>query len=318
MANKLYNENSVSAIADAIRAVNGSSDTYKIGEMAAAISGISTGLDWSELNYDTSGPEHGTPKELIDAFNYAKSLINTYEVTSTYVSDDKLFFWPNIDISGRYNYQNMFDKSNLFHCPSLTLGTNDTTAGNITTNYMFRQTWIEEIEMATIENNTYKIYLTNTFYDCKHLKKVKFNCLTECSDGVFNGCISLTDINFKTGALAGSYRYLYRGCTSLITLPNLVTSSTATLATEMCKGCTLLENVPIYDFSTITNMQNAFQNCPALSDQSLDNILVMSINAAAFTGTKSLAYWGISNTYDSRIVDLPHYNDFIAAGWTIR
>lgn len=43
MANKLYNETSVENIADAIRAKNGLSDTYTIGEMAQAILDIPSG-----------------------------------------------------------------------------------------------------------------------------------------------------------------------------------------------------------------------------------------------------------------------------------
>lgn len=40
MANKLYEEASVQAIANAIRSKNGTTTTYKIGEMAAAIDGL--------------------------------------------------------------------------------------------------------------------------------------------------------------------------------------------------------------------------------------------------------------------------------------
>ena len=40
---KLYEEAAVQAIADAIREKNGSSDTYKPGEMASAILAIPTG-----------------------------------------------------------------------------------------------------------------------------------------------------------------------------------------------------------------------------------------------------------------------------------
>lgn len=41
MANKLYNDTSIKAIADAIRAKNGKTDTYTVGEMAEAISSLS-------------------------------------------------------------------------------------------------------------------------------------------------------------------------------------------------------------------------------------------------------------------------------------
>lgn len=43
MANKLYNDTSVKAIADAIRAKNGTTNTYNISEMATAITNIPTG-----------------------------------------------------------------------------------------------------------------------------------------------------------------------------------------------------------------------------------------------------------------------------------
>lgn len=317
MANKLYNETSVQAIADAIRSVNGSSDTYKIGDMAAAVAGISTGLDWSQIGYDTSGPNKGTPDEVVNAFNYAKSIINTYEVTSTYVSDKDLFFWPSIDLQSRYNCANMFDKSNLLHCPKLTLGSLDSGAGNITTNYMFRQTWIEEIELSSVGNNSLTIYLNNTFYDCTRLKSAKFNAPVSFGEGTFNGCTVLTDLTFTGTPTCTQTRYIFRSCPALVTAPEIDTSEAA-LFTEMFKGCTVLANVPVYDFSAATNLQNVFQNCPALTDQSLDNILQSCISATAYGGTKSLATLGIPNTYDSRITALAHYQDFLDAGWIIR
>ena len=43
MPNKLYEESSVQAIADAIRGKNGAATKYKIGEMAAAIEGLEAG-----------------------------------------------------------------------------------------------------------------------------------------------------------------------------------------------------------------------------------------------------------------------------------
>lgn len=46
MAKKLYPEEAVQAIADAIRSKNGSSDLYKIGEMAEAIEDIPSGGDF--------------------------------------------------------------------------------------------------------------------------------------------------------------------------------------------------------------------------------------------------------------------------------
>lgn len=54
MSKKLYEENSIKAIADAIRGKNGSTDTYKLSAMAAAITAIETGGgDQPQLNTPT-------------------------------------------------------------------------------------------------------------------------------------------------------------------------------------------------------------------------------------------------------------------------
>lgn len=59
MANKLYSEESISAIARAIRAKNGSSDTYTVAEMAQAIEDIPSGgtvVEKKDVNfYDLDG-----------------------------------------------------------------------------------------------------------------------------------------------------------------------------------------------------------------------------------------------------------------------
>ena len=104
MANKLYSEESVQNIATAIRSVSGSTNTYNIGEMAAAIANISTGLDWSEIGYNTSGADKGLPIEIKNAFNYAKYIFDNWEelraqYVPKYTSNKKMFIFPNVDIS---------------------------------------------------------------------------------------------------------------------------------------------------------------------------------------------------------------------------
>jgi hypothetical protein len=80
-----------------------------------------------------------------------------------------------------------------------------------------------------------------------------------------------------------------------------------------------LENVPLLNTSKVTNMVNMFSNDTALTDQSLDNILQMCIDATSYTGTKTLSTLGfISGNYPAtRIQALSNYQDFIDAGWTI-
>lgn len=112
--------------------------------------------------------------------------------------------------------------------------------------------------------------------------------------------------------------YAFYNCENLNSLPLLDTSNVTDMK-FMCRGCLLLKDVPILDTSKVVQMQNAFQNTPKLSDNSLDNILQMCINATSYTETKTLYYIGFNLVEQkaSKIQALPHYQDFINAGWTI-
>lgn len=320
MSNKLYNEQSVQDIADAIRSVSGSTDTYTISEMSAAVAGISTGLDWAQLNYDTSGPNKGMPDEIINGYNYAADIMESYTAASLYANDKDLMFWPNIDITGRYNYETIFSKSNLIHCPPLTLGNSAHPEGAVSIKYGFRETRIEAIELSTINNNAYPVGCSNAFLDCKNLKTAKFNCEIGAIEYMFSGCTSLTNVNNFTHSITSvvTASETFKNCSSLVTAPTIANFDKITAMNGFFNGCTLLANIPIYDTSSITSWSNAFSNCSSLTDTSLDNILQMCINATSYNGTKKLSTLGVSNTYDTRIQALTHYQDFLDAGWIIR
>ena len=71
MSNKAYNESSIQAIANAIRDKNGSSDTYTVAQMAAAINNISTGVNGADFLVPTGvDPSTGLGElDLSDARN---------------------------------------------------------------------------------------------------------------------------------------------------------------------------------------------------------------------------------------------------------
>ena len=80
-----------------------------------------------------------------------------------------------------------------------------------------------------------------------------------------------------------------------------------------------MENIPLLNAASATNMDYMFVGCEKLTDTSLDNILQMCISATNYTGTKTLAQLSINDATvypASRIQALPHYQDFINAGWT--
>lgn len=113
--------------------------------------------------------------------------------------------------------------------------------------------------------------------------------------------------------------YMFSNCSNLKIAPLLDTSNVENMR-NMFSGCAYLETVPLYDTSKTTNIQNIFQGCYQLSDASLDNILLMCINiSSSYADSKTLIRLGFDSYYypASRIQALPHYQDFINAGWTI-
>ena len=108
----------------------------------------------------------------------------------------------------------------------------------------------------------------------------------------------------------------------LVIMP-LVDTSKAESKAQMFTSCERLTTVPILDMSLTVNdsrKMGMFNNCNYLTDESLDNILQMCISMPLFTtATKTLSTLGLSSSYypATRIEALPHYQDFIDAGWTI-
>lgn len=103
MSKKLYSEESIQAIADAIRGKNGSSETYKVGDMAEAIGEIETGAQPQNVEWHQC-PE--LPRRFIadvtyDPNDYTVSVIDNYApdkmVTSNFkpigkTIDNKTFY----------------------------------------------------------------------------------------------------------------------------------------------------------------------------------------------------------------------------------
>ena len=112
--------------------------------------------------------------------------------------------------------------------------------------------------------------------------------------------------------------YTFNYCTRLKEIALINTSNVTSLRGAFTL-CNQLTYIPVLNTSKLGTMKDAFNNVINLNDNALDNILQMCINATSYTGTKTLSAIGISSTtYPvSRIETLPHYQDFINAGWTI-
>lgn len=85
---------------------------------------------------------------------------------------------------------------------------------------------------------------------------------------------------------------------------------------QMFYSCSSLEAMPILDLSKAEELNEMFSNCSSLSNESLNNILYMLANATSYTGTKTLAYVGLSSSQATTCTELSNYDDFVNAGWT--
>lgn len=130
MAQKLYEETNIRSIADAIRAKNGSTDTYKTSEMAAAISAITTGggggdiiLDTKTLTNFVTAPWVSFLEENADKIKFTSPISETnYLCSNATISSLPLKF--SID---NFNFHHSFEGSKaLTTLPTVTLDSNTT------------------------------------------------------------------------------------------------------------------------------------------------------------------------------------------------
>ena len=88
MANKLYNDTSIKAIADAIRAKNGKTDTYTVGEMAGAISSLS-GKETVTWHQCPEAPRNFVNDVTYDPSDYSTSQIANYAPATPVASNTR-------------------------------------------------------------------------------------------------------------------------------------------------------------------------------------------------------------------------------------
>lgn len=128
------------------------------------------------------------------------------------------------------------------------------------------------------------------------------------------GSLALIDTSNVT-----SMNNTFRTCKNLIAVP-LINTSKVVDFTQCFAACSNLRDIPVLDTSSVTTFSfaNVFQTCPALSDESLNNIMQMCINAVNVTSSncKNLKKVGLTSEQATICQGLSNYQAFIAAGWT--
>ena len=171
------------------------------------------------------------------------------------------------------------------------------------------------IYFPSVQTNTTN--MSRMFYGCGALQEV--GPLTGCAvlSSMFYNCTALKKVGTITipSNMSAEADGMFENCSGL---KSVSISGKINFSMGMFRNCKLLEYVSVLDFSAMTNdnFSNMFEGCTSLSDTALDNILQTCISATQVTSGKTLSEIGI-NGYSSRIPNLPHYQDFINAGWTM-
>ena len=180
------------------------------------------------------------------------------------------------------------------------------------------------------------------------LKSVPRNITLSGTNGanMFHGCSNLASIPLLDTSSITDMSHMFEYCSSLTTIPLLNTSNVTNMnsmfassgivsvplldtshvenMSYMFTGCRSLTTIPVLDTSNVTTMVGMFtSNANALTDESLNNVLKMCINAVnynSYANPKKLTTTtglGLNQyTYtQARVSALSNYQDFINAGW---
>lgn len=158
---------------------------------------------------------------------------------------------------------------------------------------------------------------TSMFYNCSNLTEVGLFDISkaETTNAMFNGCSRLISVpEFDTSSVT-NMGFMFANCSQLISIP-LFNTNKVTNMSCMFMNCTNLATIPILDTSSVKNMDTMFSSCSSLSDESLENIMEMCIEATSYTGAKNLSSIGLNVVQRNKCKTLSNYQAFLDAGWS--
>lgn len=186
---------------------------------------------------------------------------------------------------------------------------------------------------------------SSNMYNCNHMFSNCFNFTTVpninyntiyIATSLFSNCVNMTHINNLNLYRASNCRYIFYGCTNLVNIQNITFNNMLNLEAgfsdcislvdapdlnlNKCRGirwlfrnCSNLVNIPLYDLSNIDTCYDFVQNCPNLSNDSLNNILQM---CTQISNIQSLYHIGLTEDQANICMNLSNYQNFINSGWT--
>lgn len=159
--------------------------------------------------------------------------------------------------------------------------------------------------------------LSKKFYNSDLLKFMPMVDTSKATNttNMFYNCINLMAIPLLNISDVKNTTSMFYRCRNLIEIPHFDVSS-ATKCTSMFSGCSNLKTVPNLNISKTTDATSIFLSCTNLSNESLNNIMEMCINATKITSNKTLKNIGLTQTQAETCQTLSNYQAFLDAGWT--
>jgi surface protein len=175
---------------------------------------------------------------------------------------------------------------------------------------------ISDLDLSNLTN------ANDSFYNMSNLQKIgkiKSSSSLKKTVRMFAACMSLKNLDL-TQLITSSVtdmNNMFQSCSKLENINfGIFDTSLVTNMYRMFYSCGKLTYIKQLNTNSVTNMSEMFVNCTSLSNESLNNILGMCIGATSYTGTKTLAYLGLTSNQATICQSLSNWDAFVASGWT--
>lgn len=319
MAKKLYTESDIQNIAAAIRARNGTSNTYKVSQMAGAIQAMTT-KPVLPAGTKFKGSWNSNLGDFLSACNLSQ-LGQMGDMSEMFAYCGLLNGVPLFDTSSATTMTAMFRDCNT----NLTTVPQFNTANVESMWDMFNGCSV--LRSVPLFNMTKVTKCERMFQGCVKLASVPqfdMRSVTDCSN-MFQDCRALTTAPAFTFGSLDKCAYMFNDCTALTSV-SLFDTSTCTDVGAMFNGCSALVTIPQFDYRNVTSFGSTlsstkmYDGCTSLSNASLNNILASMAGATSFSGgllkPKTLKFLGLTRAQATICEGLSNFAAFTAAGWS--